>query len=82
MLTCGDLKVKDKRKPEGYRLQARFVAVVCEFESVKNAVISRLQQREDFKAFDKFFIFKTNDELKNDFFSDWSLISGKSVSFI
>ena len=58
------------------------VAVVCEFESVKNAVISRLQQREDFKAFDKFFIFKTNDELKNDFFSDWSLISGKSVSFI
>jgi len=58
------------------------VAVVCELESVKNSVIQRLQKIEIFEAFTKFFIFKTNTELKDDFFNNWTLINGKKVNFI
>lgn len=58
------------------------VAVVCEFESVKNAVIERLQKTDDFKEFYNFFIFKTNDEVKQDFFNNWTLIDNQKVSFI
>ncbi len=58
------------------------VAVVFELESTKHAVIKRLQKIEAFKPFYNFFIFKTNGELKNDFFNGWTLISGEKVNFI
>ena len=58
------------------------VAVVCEEKCVKNAVIQRLQKTDIFKNFYDHFIFKTNDELKEDFFNNWTLINGEQVSFI
>ena len=58
------------------------VAVVCEEKSVKDAVIQRLQNTDDFRNFYNYFIFKTNDELKKDFFNNWTLINGEQVSFI
>ena len=58
------------------------VAIVCEEKSVKGAVIQRLQKTDVFNTFHNFFIFKTNDELKEDFFNNWTLINGEQVSFI
>lgn len=58
------------------------VAVVCEEKSVKDSIIQRLQEINNFNNFYDFFIFKTNDELKEDFFNNWTLINGKQVSFI
>jgi hypothetical protein len=58
------------------------VAVICEEKCVKDAVIQRLQKTNDFKNFYNYFIFKTNEELKKDFFNNWNLINGEQVSFI
>ena len=58
------------------------VAIVCEEKSVKEAVIDRLQKTDIFKNFYNYFIFKTNEELKKDFFNNWTLINGEIVSFI
>jgi hypothetical protein len=57
------------------------VAIVCEFESVKKSVIKRLQESKEFDKFHKFFIFKTNDELKEEFFNNWTQVDGKLVGF-
>lgn len=58
------------------------VAIVCEEKSVKDSVIQRLQKTDIFKNFYNHFIFKTNNELKEDFFNKWTLINGEQVSFI
>lgn len=58
------------------------VAVVCEEKSVKDSIVQRLQEINNFNNFYDFFIFKTNDELKEDFFNNWTLINGKQISFI
>lgn len=58
------------------------VVVVCEEKSVKDSIIQRLQEINNFNNFYDFFIFKTNDELKEDFFNNWTLINGEQVSFI
>ena len=58
------------------------VVVVCEEKSVKDSIIQRLQEINNFNNFYEFFIFKTNDELKKDFFNNWTLINGEQVSFI
>jgi len=58
------------------------VIVVCEYESVKNSVIHRLQKGAGIEHYYNFFIFKTNDELKEDFYTNWTLISGEQVNFL
>lgn len=58
------------------------VVVVCEFESVKNSVIKRLEKMDAIEHYNNFFIFKTNKELQKDFFKDWTLISGEKTTFL
>lgn len=59
------------------------VVVIFEFESIKKATMKRLSELETFKPFNKFFIFKTNEELENnDFLNGWSLINGEKTTFI
>lgn len=58
------------------------VAVILELENQKNSVIKRLQEIESFKIFNNHFIFKTNEELQNDFFNNWTLSNGENVGFI
>lgn len=58
------------------------VVVVCEFESVKNAVIQRLQKEQNINHYNNFFIFKTNIELEKDFYNNWTLINGETVNFL
>ena len=58
------------------------VVVVCEFESVKNSVIQRLKKMDAIEHYNNFFIFKTNKELQEDFFNDWTLISGEKTTFL
>jgi hypothetical protein len=57
------------------------VAIVFERESVKTATIKRLQALKEFIYFYNYFIFKTNDEIKNDFCNNWMLIDGSKVGF-
>lgn len=58
------------------------VVVVCEHESVKNAVIQRLREGQNIQHYNDFFIFKTNAELKDDFYNNWTLLNGKSTTFL
>lgn len=57
------------------------VVIVFEHESIKNVTIKGLQKIKSLEQFHNFFIFKTNDELKQDFFNNWTLINGKKVGF-
>lgn len=57
------------------------IVVVCEEESVKNSVIKRLQKEKGIEHYNNFFIFKTNNELLEDFYSNWTLINEKKVKF-
>jgi len=58
------------------------VVVVCEYESVKKSVIQRLQKERGIEHYNSFFIFKTNAELEEDFYDNWTLINGKQVNFL
>jgi len=58
------------------------VIIVCEEDSVKNSVIKRLQKANKIEYYNNFLIFKTNSELEEDFYNNWTLISGEKVSFI
>lgn len=58
------------------------VAVVCEFESVKKSVIKRLQKGKNIEYYNNLFLFKTNAELEEDFYNNWTLISDEQVNFL
>ena len=58
------------------------VVVVCEYESVKKSVIQRLQKESGIEQYNNFFIFKTNAELENNFYDNWTLISGEHSNFL
>jgi len=58
------------------------VVVVCEHESVKKSVIQRLQLEKGIEHYNNLFIFKTNSELEEDFYHNWTKISGELTDFI
>ncbi|WP_455756425.1 hypothetical protein [Sulfurimonas sp.] len=58
------------------------VIIVFEYESIKSALIKRLKNTKEFSTFHNFFILKTNEEIDNDFFNNWSLINGEKTNFI
>lgn len=58
------------------------VIVVCEYVSVKKSVIKRVQEDKRFNKFHKHFLFKTNDELEDDFFNNWTQLNGENINFI
>lgn len=58
------------------------VVVVCEYESVKKSVIKKALKDKRFEKFHKYFLFKTNAELKDDFFSNWTQLDGEIIDFI
>ena len=64
----------------GFQKSPRIV-VVCENDSVKYNTIKRLRQDKQFDNFHNFFIFKSNDELLDDFNQNWALLNGEKVSF-
>ncbi|WP_417332762.1 hypothetical protein [Halarcobacter sp.] len=65
----------------GFKRSPR-IAVVCKNENVKYNLLKRLRTDERFKHFYNLFIFKSNDELLNNFEQNWTLINGQKVSFI
>jgi hypothetical protein len=58
------------------------IVVVCEKSSVKDSVIQRLKKESGIEYYDSFFLFKTNDELEENFYRNWTLISGEKVDFL
>jgi len=58
------------------------VVVVCEHESVKKSIIQRLYQEKGIEHYNNFFIFKTNSELEENFYNNWTKISGELTDFI
>lgn len=62
--------------------KATRIIFVFEFESCKKATIQRLKEIEHSQNFNNLFLFKTNEELKQDFFSKWELIDGTKTNFI
>ena len=57
------------------------VVVVCEERSVKDSVIKRLAKVQGIEHYNNFFIFKTNDELEEDFYTNWTLINREKTNF-
>jgi len=67
---------------EKYKIKkSPIVVVVCEYDSVKDSVIKRLQKERGIENYNNFFIFKTNAELEEDFYNNWTLISGEKSTF-
>ena len=58
------------------------VVVVCEEKSVKDSVIERLRKLDGIEHYNNFFIFKTNIELEEDFYTNWTLINGEKTNFL
>lgn len=58
------------------------VFFVFEHESCMKAVIDRFMQDEAFLNFESYFLFKSNRELGQDFFSDWHRASGELEDFV
>lgn len=58
------------------------VVVICEHESIQQSVLKRLQAEKEIEHYNDFFIFKTNAELENDFYNNWTLLNGKFTTFI
>ena len=58
------------------------VLIVFEFEGILKATIERLSKIEDFKGFEKFFFFKTEEELKKDFFNGWLNLDNQRTPLI
>lgn len=72
------LALKEGVVSKKYNMKIRHrIIVVCEEENVKESVIKRLKQVDEIKNFYQYFLFKTNKELEEDFFSNWTLISGR-----
>lgn len=66
-----------------YKLKSSHrVIVACEEQSVKDSIIERLQNLDNIEHYNNFFIFKTNKELEDDFYNDWTLISGEKTTFL
>lgn len=65
-----------------YGKRSHKVAVVCEERSVIYSVLQRLQKVSGIEQYNNLFIFKTNTELEEDFYNDWTLISGEVVNFL
>ena len=57
------------------------VVIVCEERSVKDSVIKRLAKVQGIEHYNNFFIFKTNDELEEDFYTNWTLINREKTNF-
>ena len=58
------------------------VVVVFEYEGTKRSVIKRLAEFEIFQKLYNYFIFKTNEEMKDDFYHNWSLLNNQKVNFL
>ncbi|CAA6810859.1 MAG: Unknown protein [uncultured Campylobacterales bacterium] len=66
------LALEEGKGAEKYQMQKNHrVAVIFEFESILKATLERIQNINEFKGFEKFFIFKTNESLNKSFFNDW-----------
>lgn len=57
------------------------VAIVFEYESIMLSTIKRLQKIDSFEQFKNLFIFKTINELEDNFFDNWTLFNGEKVGF-
>jgi hypothetical protein len=77
------LAIEQGAGAEKYQInKSHRVVVVFEFESILKATIERLGKIEDFKGFEKFFIFKTSQSLKSNFFDEWIDIDNQLTKFI
>lgn len=77
------IAISQKAVSKKYNLhKSHKVVVICEHASVKKIVIQRLQAAKDIGYYYDFFIFKTNAELEGDFYNNWTLLNGESVTFL
>ena len=77
------LAIEQGAGAEKYQMKkSHRVAVVFEFEGILKATLKRIEKIAEFEGFEKFFIFKTNEELKKDFFNGWVTLNNKKTTFI
>ena len=77
------IALSKKSASEKYKLKSSHrVVVVCEYECVKTSIIQRLNNVHGIEPYNNSFIFKTNEELQEDFFNNWTLINGVKTTFL
>lgn len=77
------IAISKRSANEKYKLKSSHrVVIICEYESVKNSILQRLKNIHGIEPYINSFIFKTNQELEEDFFNNWSLISGEKTTFL
>ena len=58
------------------------VVIVFEKEGAKRSAIKRLKEYDIFIKLANYFIFKTNEEMVEDFYHNWSILTDKKVDFL
>jgi len=58
------------------------VISIFEDNATMEATIKRLKLEEDFEGFDNYFLFKTIDKVKENFFSNWLNLNLEKINFI
>jgi len=58
------------------------VVLVFQFHSILESVIARVQNDPAFTYVQKYFIFKSNEDLKNTSFDEWVTATGETQSFV
>lgn len=77
------LVIEEGGGAEKYQMKkSHRVLIVFEFESILKSTIERLSKVSDFEGFEPFFIFKTEKELKDDFFNNWLKIDNQRTTLI
>lgn len=77
------IAIAKKSASKKYNLKnSHRVVIICEYESVKNSILQRLKNIPGVEPYNNSFIFKTNQELEEDFFNNWTLISGEKTTFL
>jgi hypothetical protein len=77
------IAIKEGSVSEKYAYSyANRVVSVFDNEATLRAVLKRLKELPDFKKFYSHFLFKTLEQLKNNFYSGWFVISGGNSNFV
>ena len=77
------ISIEEGTGAEKYKIEkSQRVLVIFEYESILKATIERLSKIANFEGVEKFFIFKTNEDLKKDFFNGWQTIDSRTTTLI
>jgi len=75
--------IKEAAAKEKYKFDRNNrVVIIFEYEKVMDSVIKKCNADESLKRYSDFFLFKSNNMIKSDFFNNWKNLNGNRILFI